>query len=288
MVLSWATYYLVSKWAVDYTGSAFLAGFFLRVAAFVFLSLYILIKKEGKQLFRYGKTTISLFIIGLLGYLLDTFANLGFQHSQVGTGTVLLKTDILMANFATAIIFKEKLFPSDWIATLIMLGGVFLVLNIDYKNFSFNWYDIFFILSALSVTVNAFVIKGVQTRKSVDSDTIAYYNNFTVMILFLISALVAGDFGVLNSINTGGSFILLVLMGGLAQSLIYIFYYRNLKRFPVWEVKLFLLLIPIVSCIVGVIAFGERIVSLQIVGAALVLIGASVILLRNKINVKTA
>ena len=106
------------------------------------------------------------------------------------------------------------------------------------------------------------------------------------MILFLISALIAGDFGVFKTMDTSGNFILLVLLGGLAQSLIYIFYYRNLKRFPVWEVKLFLLLIPIVSCIVGVIAFGEEIVALQIAGAGLVLLGASIILLRNKINVR--
>lgn len=284
MVLSWATYYAVSKWAVDYTSSAYLAGFLLRISAFVFLTVYIFIKREQKNLFRYGKTTFLFLLIGLLGYLLDVFANLGFRASSVSTGTVLLKTDVLMANIASAILFKEKLFAWDWFGSVIMLIGVILVLNIDYADFAFNWYDIFFLLSALSVTVNAFVIKGVQQKKNADSDTIAYYNNFTVMVLFLVSALVAGDFGILGGIKTDFKFFALLIAGGLAQSLIYIFYYRNLKRFPVWKVKLFLLFIPIVSCFVGVFAFGEEIVALQYAGIALVLSGAAVILMRKKLK----
>ena len=39
MVLSWSVYYAVSKVMVNATGSAFLAGFLLRAAAFVFLTL---------------------------------------------------------------------------------------------------------------------------------------------------------------------------------------------------------------------------------------------------------
>lgn len=285
MVLSWATYFSVSKWAVGYTSSVFLAGFLLRLAAFIFLTVYIIIKGEAKKLFSYGKLTILLLVIGLLGYLLDTFANLGFIRSSVSTGTVLLKTDILMVNIISAVLLKEKLYLSDWIGTAIMLVGVILVLNIDFKSFHFNWYDIFFILSALSVTINAFVIKGVQ-KKGVSSDTIAYYNNFTVMLLFFISALIGSDLASFSTLNTDFKFFALIFLGGLAQSLIYIFYYRNLKKFPVWVVKLYLLFVPIVSCFVGVIVFGETIILLQYIGIALVLCGAVVIILRNKFNKK--
>lgn len=286
MVLSWATYFTMSKWAITFTSSVFLAGFLLRLAAFLFLTAYIISKKEVKILFKQGKTTLILFAIGLLGYLLDTFANIGFQHGSVGTGTVLLKTDVLMANIATVIFIKEKLYLSDWIGTFVMMAGVVLILNINYQSFSFNWYDLFFILSALSVTANAFIIKGTQEKKKISSDVIAYYNNFTVMFLFLISALIAGDFANLQGADINFKFILLILLGGLGQSFIYIFYYRNLKRFPVWEVKLFLLFIPIISCFIGVFVFGEKIEWIQFIGICFVLVGAIIILLRSKINKK--
>jgi drug/metabolite transporter (DMT)-like permease len=283
MVLAWSAYFLLSKWAVDYTQSAFVAGFLLRAAAFVILTVYLCVKKKFTRLFKTGKLALILLLIGVFGYLLDTFANIGFQHSSVGTGTVLLKTDILMANLAAIIIFKEKLYWIDWLGTAVMLVGVIFVLNIDFANFKFNWYDIFFILSALAVTINAFIIKGAQQKFAADSDTIAYYNNFTVMLLFLVSALITKDIKVLTSITLDAKFFGLVILGGLAQSLIYIFYYRNLKRYPVWQVKLFLLLVPIVSLIIGAICFGEKLVWLQFVGIALVLIGAVFTLFRNKI-----
>lgn len=283
MVLAWSAYYSVSKWAVDYTQSAFVAGFVLRAAAFIFLTVYLCVKKKFSALFRTGKVALLLLLIGILGYLLDTFANLGFKHGSVSTGTVLLKTDILMANIATVIILKDKLYWIDWLGTAIMLVGVVLVLNIDFADFKFNWYDIFFILSALSVTVNAFVIKGAQEKYKVDSDIIAYYNNFTVMLLFLVSTLISKDIATFSNITLSFNFFGLIILGGLAQTLIYIFYYHNLKRYPVWQVKLFLLLVPVVSCFIGVFAFGEKLVALQYVGILAVLLGAAFILFRTKI-----
>lgn len=283
MVLAWAAYFSLSKWAVDYTQSAFVAGFVLRAAAFLLLTIYLCVKKKFTGLFKTGKLAIILLIIGVFGYLLDTFANIGFKHGSVGTGTVLLKTDILMVNLASLIIFKEKLYWIDWIGTAIMLIGVIFVLNIDFSNFKFNWYDIFFILSALAVTINAFIIKSAQQKYNADSDTIAYYNNFTVMLLFLVSALITKDIKVLASLTLDFKFFGLVILGGVAQSLIYIFYYRNLRHYPVWQVKLFLLLVPVVSLFIGVFAFGEKLVWLQYAGIALVLIGAALILFRNKI-----
>ncbi len=283
MVLAWSAYYLASDWGVEFTGSAFTAGMLLRAAAFVFLTLYIAVKGKIKDLFRQGKTTVVLLVIGVLGFLLDTFANLGFQHGSVGTGTVLLKTDILMANVASAVFFREKLRLSDWFATFVMLAGVILVLDIDFQSVTFNWYDLFFIASALSVTVNAFVIKGAQDKLQADSDVIAYYNNFVVMVLFTVSALISGDCRMLGGASFGAAEIFIIIGGGLAQSLIYVFYYRNLKRHPVWVVKLYMLFVPVISCIVGAAAFNESFSALKGAGIALVLVGAAIIVAREKL-----
>lgn len=287
MILAWSMYYTVSKYAVDTFGSPFLAGLFLRVFAFLFLTAYILAKKQFSSLFKGGlRIALVLFVIGILGYLLDLFANLGFQHGSVSTGTVLLKTDILMANLASALIFKKRLGVLDWIATVVMLVGVVLVLDIDFKDFRLNWYDLFFIASALAVTVNAFVIKSTQRKHSQSSEKIAYYNNFTVMLLFLISAAIAGDFGSGKSevFSQPYWFWLILAVGGLAQTLIYIFYYRNLKNNEVWKVKLWLLLVPIVSLFSGMAVFGERMTVIKGIGIAVTLLGAACMLIggRNK------
>ena len=283
MVVSWSIYYAVSKVTVSATGSAFLAGFLLRTAALLFLSAQLLLDGNFRRLFHQGKAVTILLVIGVFGFLLDMFANLGYQGGSLSTGTALLKTDVLMVNLATVILYRKKLYLSDWIGTLVMLFGVLLVLGVDFSGMRFNARDLFFILSALCVTANAFIIKAAQEKYGEDADMISYYNNFVVLVLFGFAASFAGDLH-LPAPGTLRGFWWLVLLGGLAQTGIYFFYYRNLKRCEVWVVKLYLLLMPIVSCFIGVAFLGEELTARKALGILVVLLGAAVILLRAKLH----
>ena len=166
-----------------------------------------------------------------------------------------------------------------------MLLGVLLVLGLDFRSFAFRPADLFFLLSALCVTVNAFLIKAAQEKHGRDTDSISYYNNFTVLVLFGLFALARGDLQALTP-STVPHFWGLVLLGGLAQTCIYFFYYRNLKRHEVWVVKLWLLLMPVVSCLIGVLFLGEMLTARKVLGICVVLLGAAILLLRGKLNTR--
>jgi drug/metabolite transporter (DMT)-like permease len=112
---------------------------------------------------------------------------------------------------------------------------------------------------------------------------ISYYNNAVVLLLFGCSAFLAGDMRA-DTVGTVPGFWWLVALGGLAQTGIYFFYYRNLKHFEVWLVKLYLLLMPVVSCFIGVFFLHEELTAKKLVGILVVLAGAAVILLRARIN----
>lgn len=282
MILAWSGYFLLSKWGVVSTGSVYLAGMLLRGAALVFLTIYILAKGEVRELFKIKNCWYILLIIGILGFLLDLFANIGFKYSSVSTGTALLKTDILMANLAAAVIFKDKLNKFDWLFTFVMLAGVMLTLGLDFRNFAFNPYDLFFILSALAVTANAFLIKGAQQKFQLKSDVIAYYNNLIVFAAFTAASIISSDTGTLSNISIDGKFILLVAAGGIAQSLIYICYYYNLNRYPVWFVKVLLLFVPAVSAVAGVLLYNETLTIAKIIGITAVVLGACGIIIVQK------
>ncbi len=284
MVLAWSIYYAVSKRMVDATGSAFLAGFLLRAAALVFLTVQLAATGGFRELFRQGRATVILVIIGVFGFLLDLFANLGYQFGgSLGTGTALLKTDVLMVNLLSVAIYRKKLYLSDWIGSILMLFGVLLVLGLDFSAFSFRPTDLFFLLSALCVTLNAFIIKSAQEKHAVKADTISYYNNFVVLLLFALFAILRGDLKALDPASVPG-FWWLVLLGGLAQTCIYFFYYRNLKRREVWIVKLWLLFMPVVSMLIGIFFLGETVTVQKAIGVGVVLLGAAVILLREKLH----
>ena len=283
MVVSWSIYYAVSKVMVSVTGSPYLAGFLLRSAALLFLTAQLLLDRNFARLFHQGKAVLILVVIGVFGFLLDLFANLGYAHGALSTGTALLKTDVLMVNLVTVILYHKKLYLSDWIGTLVMLFGVLLVLGVDFGGMRLNPTDLFFILSAMCVTANAFIIKTAQERFHEDADMISYYNNFVVLVLFGSSAAFAGDLR-LPAADAINGFWWLVLLGGLAQTGIYFFYYRNLKHYEVWVVKLYLLLMPVVSCFIGVLFLGEELTVKKSLGILVVLLGAAVILLRSKLH----
>lgn len=287
MVVAWSIFYAVSKHMVDATGSPFAAGFLLRMGALVFLTIQLVADGRFKDLFHQGKAGLILVVIGIFGFLLDLFANLGYAGGTLSTGTALLKTDVLMVNLITVAVYHKKLYLSDWLGSLIMLLGVLLVLGLDVRSFAFRPADLFFLLSALCVTVNAFLIKAAQEKFGRDTDSISYYNNFTVLVLFAVFALSRGDLQALVP-SAIPHFWGLVALGGLAQTCIYFFYYRNLKRHEVWVVKLWLLLMPVVSCLIGVLFLREALTAKKVLGIGVVLLGAAVILLRGKLNQKKA
>ena len=284
MVLSWSVFYAVSKVMVDATGSAIAAGALIRAAALVFLTVQLLADGQFKALFRPGRAIFVLLLIGTLGFLLDLFANLGYAHGSLSTGTALLKTDVLMANLITVAVLRKKLYATDWLGTLVMLVGVLLVLGVDFRDMTLNPTDLLFLLSAACVTINAFVIKTAQNKYRQSSDVISYYNNLVVLVLFTLFCILRGDLTAALHQGTDLRFWGLVALGGLAQTGIYFFYYRNLQRYEVWVVKLYLLLMPVVSCFIGVAFLNETITPLKALGVAVVMAGAVLILLRGKLH----
>ena len=52
-------------------------------------------------------------------------------------------------------------------------------------------------------------------------------------------------------------------------------------------VKLWLLLMPVVSCLIGVLFLQETLTARKLLGIAVVLLGAAVILLRGKLHPRT-
>ena len=248
----------------------------------MFLTIQLLADKNFSRLFHQGKAVYILIVIGVFGFLLDLFANLGYAGGSLSTGTALLKTDVLMVNLATVILYHKKLYASDWVGTAIMLGGVLLVLGVDFGGMSLHLTDLYFLLSAACVSANAFIIKAAQEKYHEDADMISYYNNAVVLILFAGSAALNGDFHLPETLSRG--FWPLVALGGLAQTGIYFFYYRNLKHFEVWLVKLYLLLMPVLSCFIGVFFLNEELTGKKLLGILVVLAGAAVILQRGRIN----
>ena len=106
-----------------------------------------------------------------------------------------------------------------------MLFGVFMVMGIDFTNFKIaEPGNIFFLLSALFVSINAFVIKSVQLDKKnpICDDVVAFYNNFITMIFFTAASLIAGTVKEVQNIFTDKYVALALLFAAAGQTLVYV------------------------------------------------------------------
>ncbi|WP_238722737.1 DMT family transporter [Diplocloster agilis] len=290
LALIWGSYYVASQKAVQGL-SVFSVGIVIRFITLILLTLLMWKKGELKLLLHTKGVTARLILIGCLGFLLDLTAFIGLSLSAAGIGTALLKCDIIFVNLISVIIYKERFTKFDWAYTFVMLFGVFLVMGVDFGSFSLGGRgDIFFILSALFVSINAFVIKSVQLDKKnpVADNVIAYYNNIVTMILFTIATILMGRLGELKILIQDKSTLTAALLAGLGQTLVYIVYYYNLRRFPVWIVKVFLLLMPIVSTLICFLLFKEKLATMQLLGITVVLAGAFGILMEQKKKARCA
>jgi drug/metabolite transporter (DMT)-like permease len=274
----WAAYYVAGGIA-NKAVNPLVTGVIVRFVTFVLLTSVMLFKGTLKQLFHVGNVLPKLICVGILGFLLDITAFIGLRYGSSATGTVLLKTDVIMVNFVSVLLYKTKLTKKDWIFTVTMLAGVLVILQVNPLDMQFKVTDLFFLLSAAFVTTNAFLIKHIQTREnvSVSNDVIAYYNNFITMIIFIITALVTGNMQS-TGLSFDGSIWFVLILTGIGQFFIYFFYYKSLRALPVWIVKVVLLLVPVFSWILELIFLNKTLSISNLVGSTIVLGSAACLL----------
>ena len=280
----WGSYYVASQKWVGYT-SVFTSGVGIRLVTFVLLTVIMMKRGEFSLLFQTKGVLKRLLLIGTLGFLLDLTAFIGLSMSSAASGTALLKCDVLMVNVMSMIIYKQRFSWKAWGCTLVMLFGVFLVMGIDFTSFEIgNPGNIFFLLSAFFVSCNAFVIKSVQLdeKNPTCDDVVAYYNNFVTLLYFTATSLIMRTLGQFSVVTREPWAALALALAGLGQTLIYVVYYYNLRNYPVWLVKTFLLFMPLVSTVITFVLFGEVMVAAQYIGMAVVIAGALGILLEQK------
>lgn len=284
LAVIWGCYYVASQQAVKQM-SVFSTGIVIRFLTMLLLFGVMGAKKELGLLLHTKGILGRLLLVGVLGFLLDLTAFIGLTLSPAGSGTALLKCDIIFVNLISVLIYKQRFSKKEWFYSLLMLFGVFLVMGVDFRHLSLgNAGDIFFILSALFVSINAFVIKSLQTdKKNPAADhVVAFYNNFVTMLLFTAAALVMGTLTQIGKAVGDRGLLTALLCAGLGQFGIYQVYYYDLRRFPVWLVKVFLLFMPVVSMGVSFLLFGEQMGKGQYLGALVVLLGALGILLEQR------
>ncbi|WRS27161.1 DMT family transporter [Oscillospiraceae bacterium MB08-C2-2] len=294
--LVWSLFYIAVN-TLNKQLSPFVTGSSVRIMAFVLLTLVMAFGKR-LPLLRCPKNYLPwLILIGCLGFLLDFTSFIGLRYSSAGTGTVLLKVDVIFVQVMAAFINREKFDKLDWLLTFVMLGGAMLVMGINPFAMQFRATDLFFVLSALFVSINAFIIQKVQRMevqrigsqdKSGINSVIAYYNNAVAGLLFITAALVVGEISQVGAVWSQTPLVYIVMLAGLGQVGIYTLYYRALAKHPVWIVKIILLLIPVFALAFETVTTRQLPGADKCIGTIIVLAMAVAVILKHSRPPKTA
>lgn len=271
----WGTLYAAQGFA-NKNISTYTTGVFTFVITLILLTVTLLAKNEFKDLFTVKALLPKLLMIGIIGFSVNFTNFFGFKYGNAQTGAFLLKTDVLMVNFASMLFFKEKFTKKDWAFSLTMFVGVLMIIGTDFTTMSFNFGDIFFIVSALLLTWNTFNISGILKQKQVPISqmSVAYYNVLITMTLFITMFLATKSMGEIEIAFNNKGILIALIVSGIMQYALFISYYKALAELPAWIVKVILLLIPIITMILTFFIYGTVPTITALVGCVVVLASA--------------
>jgi len=210
--------------------------------------------------------------------IFQTRPNIGLQYSSTSSGIALLKTEILFVFLFDAFIRKKRLNSIEYILSILMAIGVFLIVAGGQS--TFDIWSILFVISAMLNSFCAFGIKKIQADYSIDSYQIAYFNNVVSLILYAIVAawfVEKGSFARLGNLN-----LCQLLLCILCQTLLMLTYYKALQITQVWIVKVVQLAIPILTILMQLFFFGEVLRIIQYIGIALSLMSALFLIMKSR------
>jgi len=209
---------------------------------------------------------------GALAFLLF-FTGLGF--TTAGRAAFLQKTLPIYAAVFAFIFLKERIPKKQVYALVLMLVGMAVIFS-GQINPSVLWADPQFGDMLVIAATVLWALENVVARKVMKDGSTNFIVSFARMffgglILFGAVAL-TGKIGIILSLTVGqwnNVFISTILLFGYV-----LFWYWSLRYINVSKAAAFLLLAPVVSLALGVVWLGEPAPAIQLLGSALILIGA--------------
>jgi len=271
----WGTLYAAQGFA-NKNISTYTTGVFTFVIVLALLSVTLLVQGKFGDLFTVKALLPKLLLIGIIGFSINFTNFFGFKFGNAQTGAFLLKTDVLMVNFASMLFLKEKFTKKDWLYSFAMFIGVLMIIGTDFTQMTFHAGDLFFLLSAVLLTWNTFNISGVlkQKKTPITQITVAYYNVLITMTLFITMFIATGSVGEISIAFSSMPILVALVISGLTQYALFLSYYKALAELPAWIVKVILLLIPIITMVLTFFIYGTVPTVVALIGCGIVLVSA--------------
>jgi drug/metabolite transporter (DMT)-like permease len=277
-MLVWGLEYILIKASAP-GSSPFMAGIVMFSVGGGMLFFHLTVSRQ----FRLGtvkRNIKSLLLVGSIGAGCNIFLLTGVRLTSAANAAVLGKADVLFALIFSALVFHEPIRKNTLWFIPLMIIGMFLLstgtgLNFGKTGQIGDWLVLGY---AFLLALNAYFIK--KSVKDTGALLLGFSNCLVNTVVFVVMQLIFYPVADFVSINRQSAAILMA--GGLCVYLFFIGYYQALKRLPVWEVRLLMLGVPVVTAVLGFCFIGEVLSGRQLIGMVLILSGAAGILFSGR------
>lgn len=257
-------------------------AFFRVLSATIVLAIILLVKGKGTSLFAISKK--GLFSCMLVGFISQALYNVCYMHAieqgGMATAAVFLYTSPIYVAILSRILFKEPLTSNKIIAIVInIIGCIVTVTGGDFSTMKMSLFGL-----AMGILAGfTYALLPILSRTGADKEdpyTAAFYGQaFGALLLFF---LIRPYNGVGAEFNVQ---MLLVLIGfGIVPSAMgYIVYYAGISKVTeTSRIPVLASVETVVAAIVGLIAFGQSLSLMKILGIILVLLSIAVMNKKQK------
>ena len=251
-------------------------AFFRVLSASVVLAVILLVKGKGISLFKISKR--GLFSCMLVGFVSQAFYNVCYMNAieqgGMATAAVFLYTSPIYVALLSRILFHEPLTKNKILAIIInIVGCIITVTGGDFSSMKLSAFGLIMgILAGFT-----YALLPILSRTGADKEdpfTSAFYGQaFGALLLFF---LIRPYNGIGAEFNLQ---MLLVLIGfGIVPSAMgYIIYYAGISKVTeTSRIPVLASVETVVAAVVGLVAFGQGLSLMKVIGIALVLCSIAV------------
>ena len=250
------------------------AGALSRLISTGIIGLWILRSRAiGWRRMRFNGQGRRILMMGGAAVAVNVCLFTAMKWTTVANAALLYRSDLLFVILIGWFLGLERITWAGWLVMPMMFAGMALIMRIQY----FQWTgrlrgDLLVLLAAFSFAVNAFIIRSILHH--LGEHVVAFYNNLLCAGGFVVLALIQ-KVGPPVQVVAWGWLVALGVMGSISLPL----YYAALHRMPVWKLRVFMLLSPLMAAGADWLIWGQRLHGGQWGGAVLLLAGAVVLIL---------
>lgn len=218
-----------------------------------------------------------LLTFGLTAVMLFYFRTVGVALTGPTTAALVTRFEIVLVLIYSAVFLTEKPTLLGWVGSAALALGMLAALDWQSAEAVVRLAGVAAALAcAAGIAINAIIIRLHLNR--VRDELIALGNVTTQSLVLPLFVLFAGQMGAVAQAVAEPRQLVLLVLGGACIPAMLVTYYFAMKRIPMWSCRLLNLVTPVVALLLDHFWLHSRIGGGQIMGLALVMGGAALVI----------